>query len=125
MMGVLLDTCILIDYLRGRPDAIGFVEALDGPPVVSALTVAELFAGVRDGRERAELDRLTAACRVVPLDANLATEGGLLFRRFRASHGIDLIDALIAASALSVEAPLATLNRKHFPMLRQLIVPYS
>lgn len=36
-----------------------------------------------------------------------------------------LIDALIAASALSVQAPLATLNRKHFPMLMQLIVPYS
>jgi predicted nucleic acid-binding protein len=122
---VLVDTCILIDVLRGRVEAADFVVGLDAPPLVSAVTIAELFAGVRDGRERAALERMAGACRIVPVDEVLAEQGGLLFRSYRRSHGTDLLDAIIAATALMLDRPLATLNRKHFPMLEKLVVPYA
>jgi predicted nucleic acid-binding protein len=125
MSRLVLDTCILIDYLRGHPAAAEFIETLDEAPVVSAVTVAELFAGVRDGDERLALDSLASACRIFPVDAATARDGGLLFRQYRRSHGTDLLDAIIAATALAEDLPLATLNRKHFPMLEKLVVPYA
>ena len=40
------------------------------------------------------------------------------------SHNTGLADAIIAASAEIRQAHLVTFNRKHFPMLTNLIVPY-
>jgi predicted nucleic acid-binding protein len=48
---ILLDTNILVDLFRKSPPAVAFIAELRSRPAVSAITVAELFAGVRDGRE--------------------------------------------------------------------------
>jgi len=49
---VMLDTDIVIDYLRNLPDAIAFIQSLPSAPMLSVITVAELYRGVRDGKER-------------------------------------------------------------------------
>jgi len=49
---VLIDTDVLIDYLRGRAEAVSYLENLTGQLLISAVTVAELYAGVREGAER-------------------------------------------------------------------------
>ena len=41
------------------------------------------------------------------------------------SHGTSLADAIIASSAESCRAVLVPLNRRHFPMVRGIKVPYS
>jgi len=46
---LLLDTDVLIDFLRSRAEAISYLESLLEPPLISALTVAELYAGIREG----------------------------------------------------------------------------
>jgi predicted nucleic acid-binding protein len=58
---LLLDTDVLIDYLRDQPDAVAYVESLTTPLLVSAITVAELYAGVRDDTERSTLDSFVSA----------------------------------------------------------------
>ena len=45
---------------RSQPAAVGYLQSLTDPPLVSAVTVAELYVGVRDGAERVALDRLIA-----------------------------------------------------------------
>lgn len=120
---MMLDTDILIDLLRGRSEAVSFFRTLPDPPLVSAISLPELYAGVRDGRERTDLDQLAARVEVVPIDQVTATGGGLLKRQYAKSHGVSLNDALIAASALDRGVSLATLNAKHFPMLTP-VVPY-
>ena len=45
-------------------------------------------------------------------------------RHFQASHGLDVSDALIAATAEQHGLALATLNIKHFPMFKGLKRPY-
>src|SRR5712692_240650 len=122
---LLLDTDLLIDYLRGRAEAVTYLEGRTEPLLISAITVAELYAGVRDGPERAKLDAFVQAFEVVPVDPEVALQGGLYRRDFGKSHSTGLADALIAASAQVRQAALVTLNRKHFPMLANVIVPYS
>jgi len=120
---ILIDTDILVDYLRGIPEAVRYLEELDVELKLSAINVAELFAGVRDN-ERDAVDVLLACFEIVPLDQSLAIRGGLLRRDFGKSHGIELADAIIAATAENLGCPLATLNRKHYPMLDAVVVPY-
>lgn len=45
-------------------------------------------------------------------------------RQYGPSHGTGLADALIASTVAAVGATLATLNRRHFPMLNDVLVPY-
>ena len=122
---LLLDTDVLIDYLRGQAKAVAFIDGLTDDQILSAITVAELYAGVRDGAERTALDAFVAAFEVVPVDDAIAIQGGLYRRDFGKSHGVGLADALIAATAESRGATVVTFNQKHFPMLTSVQVPYQ
>lgn len=122
---LLIDTDVLIDYLRGYPAAVSYVEARQERFLISVVTAAELYAGIREGEERARLEQFLLAFEIIPLDLRLAVQGGLYRRDYRKSHGVRLADALIAATATQRQAPLVTLNRKHFPMLQDVIVPYQ
>jgi predicted nucleic acid-binding protein len=121
---LLLNTDVLIDYLRGQPDAVTYLENLTDPLFVSAVTVAELYAGVREGVERAALETFLATFVVIPVDDAIARQGGLYRRDFGKSHGTGLADALIAATAELRHATLVPLNKKHFPMVATVLVPY-
>ncbi|HET6568633.1 MAG TPA: type II toxin-antitoxin system VapC family toxin [Rhodothermales bacterium] len=122
---LLVDTDVLIDYLRDSPEAAAFLEAQSVPLLVSAVTVAELYAGVREGAERDRLDVFLDAFEVLVVERATAEQGGLFRRDYGKSHGTGLADALIAAQAVAQGATLVTLNRKHFPMLRAVWVPYQ
>jgi predicted nucleic acid-binding protein len=120
---LVVDTDVLIDYLRDQPQAVVFLEGTEQPLAISAITVAELHAGVLDGEERRRLDAFVAAFEVLPLDRQPAQRAGLWRRQYGPSHGTGLADALIAASAEAAGATLVTLNRRHFPMLAEVLVP--
>ncbi len=121
----LLDTNILIDHLRDRPDAVALMNARIADSAVSSLTIAELYHGVREGRERAALSALQAIVAIFPVTDEIAQQGGLYARQYRSSHGSGLIDCLIAATAHHHGLQLVTLNARHFPMLPDLEVPYT
>jgi predicted nucleic acid-binding protein len=120
----LLDTDVMIDYLRRVPEAIAFVRGLPARPVISAVTVGELYSGVREGTERAALEAILVAFRVLPVTRQVAIRGGLFRRQYRASHGVQLADALIAATAEISGAELKTCNLKHYPMFPTLAAAY-
>jgi predicted nucleic acid-binding protein len=122
---LLLDTDVLVDYLRGQKDAVAYLELQTAPLVVSAITVAELYAGVREGKERRILERFLLAFEMIPVDEEISKAGGLFRRDYGQSHGVGLADALIAATAEVRKAILVTLNRRHFPMIEEVQVPYD
>ena len=122
---LLIDTDVLIDYLRGRTEAVKYVESLQETLMISAITIAELYAGVREGKERTILDNFLTAFEVIELNKDIALQGGLFRRGYGKSHNTGLADALIAASAEYKKAMLVTLNKKHFPMVSKLTVPYQ
>jgi len=69
MAKLLLDTSILVDYLRNKPAAVAYVEATAAQQLLAAIVVAELCGGVRDGAERAQLDALVHNATLVTLNS--------------------------------------------------------
>lgn len=122
---LLIDTDVLVDYLRERNEAVNYIDSQSAPLFLSVITVAELYAGVRDGKERAQLDSFIGAFGVIPLDHAIAVTGGLYRRDYGKSHGTGLADALIAATAITHQLILVTLNKRHFPMVKNLVVPHG
>lgn len=121
---VLLDTDVLIDYLRDYDAAVEYLESLSQPLLVSVITVAELYSGVREGQERNVLDQFMRAFDKIPIDDNIAMKAGLIRRQYGPSHGVGLADALVAATAEVNNAKVAMLNKNHFPMIKT-VVPYQ
>lgn len=122
---LIIDSDILIDYLRGYPAAINYLEGLTERQIVSVMTVAELYTGVREGAEREALEDLLKTFEIIPLNEQTAVIGGLFRRKYLKSHGVGIADAIIAATAEVEKAIVVTLNRKHFPMFSTVIVPYQ
>lgn len=123
-MAELLDSCILVDLLRRKQDAQRFVLTRQEQPCVCAVSVMELLAGARSQREEASIEALLATFRWVAIDETVFRLGGNFLRHYRSSHGIDVPDALIAATAEHHGLDLATLNVKHFPMIKGLKAAY-
>jgi predicted nucleic acid-binding protein len=125
MSAMLIDTDVLIDFLRGLEQAKQFIADLPNQTYVSAITVAELHVGVRNGKERTALTELLDTFEVISLDADIGAEGGLLRRDYNQSHGVGLNDALIAVTAIKNRLQLVTLNAKHYPTIKNILVPYK
>ena len=122
----LVDTDVWIDFLRGTPLAVAFVSKLPNDVAISGISVAELYAGVRDGAESQALKDLLDTLEIIDLNRDIAQAGGLIGREHGKAHGVGLNDALIAATAVNRKACLYTLNIKHYPSLRknQVAQPY-
>jgi predicted nucleic acid-binding protein len=122
---LLLDTDVLIEYLRGREEATEYLEGLTFDLYVSVISVAELFAGIRGNEEEESLEQFLLAFTVLPVTEKVARLGGIYRRDYKPSHGTGLADALIAATAEESGASLATFNRRHFPMVSKITLPYE
>ena len=125
-MSALVDTSILIDFLRGDADALTLLEQerRAGVLLASEITRLEILAGMRADEEDATR-ALLSALSWHPVDSEIAETAGELGRRWLPSHrGIDSADLAIAATAIHAGAILLTRNVKHFPMFPDLEAPY-
>jgi len=123
MSAVLVDTDVLIWYLRGNMAATSLLDNL-AEPVLSAVTHMELVQGCRDKRELALLqsDLSGRRAKILPLDAFISDRAVSLIETLALSNGLQLADALIAATGLVYGFPLATANAKHFVAVEGLLV---
>lgn len=125
-MSFVVDTSVLIDYLRGH---LGAADALESARrgdrlIASEMTRVEVLAGMRGGEER--LTRaLLSALEWRILDEETSEVAGELGRRWLPSHHtIDGADLVIAATTIVASARLLTRNVRHFPMFDGLRPPY-
>lgn len=121
----LFDTDIIIDYLRGDKKAVQFFDSFEGEFCVSAITIAELYSGVKGDEEEKDLNYFLSLFGVYPVNNEIAIAGGRLRNKWYESHGMGLADALIAATAGIHGMKLISLNKKYFGMLDNLEVPYK
>jgi predicted nucleic acid-binding protein len=118
-MTLLVDSDVLIEVSRGRNQEIlsRWLELGESDHAIlySPVTAAELWAGARP-REHDALANLFRALVCAPIDAETGRQAGDYLRQYHKSHGLELGDAWIAATALLHQAELWTRNRKHYPM---------
>jgi len=124
---VVVDSDILIDHLRGLPQAREFLKQIEDKNLVgyvSVITEAELASGKRAGitDERERIQALLGIFRRVIINSEIAWTAG----EFRRKYGCRLMDALIAATAYHEKAKLVTRNLRHFEKIREITVeaPY-
>lgn len=122
---ILLDTDILIDFFRGHDKAVAFVNTNSSRIILSAIVVAELYAGIKGEAEQTVIEKFISLFKVIPVTSEIAKIGGLFRRDYGRSHGLGLADAIIAATCEVESAELKTLNIKHYPMINGLTSPYE
>lgn len=87
---ILLDTDVLVDFLRGYNKAVTFVNTYSPRIILSFIVVAELYAGVKEDAEQTALENFVSLFRIVPVTAEIAKTGGLYKRDYGKSHGVGL-----------------------------------
>lgn len=122
---MVVDTDILIDFLRGFSSAADFIELNSENIFISSVTVTEIYSGVKSEKEEQDIEALLELITIINVNREIARDGGLIRKVYTKSHGTGIIDSIIASTALNHEMPLATLNQKHYPMIENLIVPYQ
>lgn len=121
-MTALVDTSVVVDYLRGHPGAAELLEAerVVAPLHASEITRLEVLAGMRR-REEEGTRALLSTFLWHPVDSEVAEEAGALGRQWlRSHHTIDSADLVIAATAIRNGSRLLTRNVRHFPMFPDL-----
>lgn len=121
-MGILIDTSVVIDYLRQRNkiDSWFYKLSLSSDSLsISIITHAELYSGksVQESpKNRKILNDIISRLDVIPLDLSISAIGGSI----KSKTSLDLLDCLIAATAIKNGHRLATLNAKHFAGIKKL-----
>jgi hypothetical protein len=122
----LLDTSVIIDALnrkRNRWQLLASLVEAGETLACSAVTVAEIYAGLRP-RESAATEIFLEGLEHYSLDRELARYAGLLKNEWaRKGRTLAIADVLIAATALAHKLVLMTDNRKDFPMPQLVLYP--
>jgi predicted nucleic acid-binding protein len=94
---------------------MGGPAGCDAAALCSPVNVAEIRCGTRPG-EIEVVERLFASLSPVPVRTEIGRRAGEFLARYGKSHGAELGDALMGATAMVHGLRLWTHNRKHFPM---------
>jgi predicted nucleic acid-binding protein len=118
---MLVDTDVLIWHLRGYPQATRRLDQL-GALTISAASYLEVLQGLRNKAELAAVQKmmLKRQATMLPLTEAITRRAIALMESLALSHGVQMGDALIAATALEHGLPVLTANTKHFSAVDDL-----
>ncbi|SRR6266568_410956 len=121
MQQVVLDSDIIIDFTRGANTLLSslFHQASQKyiRIFVPSVVVAELMAGqeTKKHEQLENLEQLFNTVEFIDMNYEISKVTGFLVRDFPVT--VTLADAIVAASALTMKAKLATRNKKHFSQI--------
>ncbi len=118
---MLIDTDVLIWYLRGNPKAFKAVENQPGFSI-SVITYMELVQGMRNKQELQLLRKAIKKwdSKILYISQEISAKAMFYVEQHFLSHSIKLADALIAATAVVNSLPLMTANVKHYKIISGL-----
>jgi predicted nucleic acid-binding protein len=120
---MLVDTDVLIWHLRGYAQATRRLDEL-GALTLSAVSYLEVLQGMRNKTELVAVKKMLErrAARLLPITEAITHRAAALMESLTLSHGLQMGDALIAATALDHGLPVLTANVKHFGAVEGLRV---
>ena len=114
----LLDSDVIIEWLRRNEHVVGWLEEHDAAGDFLACTpvsIAEIYAGMRP-REQFFVGEILGVLHCVELNDRIGHKAGHYRYTFGRSHGVEIADALNAAAAHVHGLTLCSLNLRHYPM---------
>ncbi|MCF2445626.1 type II toxin-antitoxin system VapC family toxin [Dyadobacter sp. CY345] len=121
--GMVIDTGIFIEYLRKQDKSKTILASLPNNAVlfVSAVTVYELMMGATDLQKKSDVEILLDGVSVLPFTAEVSLKAAEIYHSLRRQNLlIEFRDIFIAATALTFQLPVKTLNQKHFQRIDSL-----
>lgn len=119
MARYLLDTTVIIDFLRGKEKTVSLLKGLaeEGSSLgCCPINIAEVYSGMRES-ERGVTEEFLESLEYHELTREIARMAGEIRRRYlREGVAIPLPDAMIAATAIANDLVLLTGDRRHYPM---------
>jgi len=127
---IVCDTNVLI-YLLDRhgenhQTALAHAREIGADNIrISAVTKMELIKGIRDREHERKIMGELKTLETVPMGTGTADRAVGLLWSYHLSHGLDIADALVAATAIEMGFPLFTYNTKDFRFIKglELYVP--
>lgn len=118
---ILIDSDVLIWFTRGHAGAKARLTQIN-PWRVSTITYLELAQGCRskDELQRAKLGLVAQQTQILPLTPAISERAMALIDAHALADGLQLADALIAATALEHDLTLLTGNARHFAAIAQI-----
>lgn len=99
-------------------------ELMELPPAAQQ-EVLDFIAGCCNKDELRIVDNFLRRFEIIPINAASPRHAVNLLREYRLGHGLLIADALIAATALNWNYPLASGNRRHYHFTPELeLLPY-
>ncbi len=118
---MIFDTDVLIWASRGNAKA---ARAIDSAPdrALAIVSLMELVQGARSTLEVRQIRQSLARLgfRILPLSDSIGWSAAAIIEQHALTHGIQVADALIAATAIESGHPLCTGNAKPFRPIRGL-----
>ena len=114
-MRILVDTDVLIWHLRGYPQATRRLDEL-GTLTLSAVNYLEVLQGMRNMAELLAVKKMLEkrSATLLPVTEAITRRATELMEALTLSHGLQMGDALIAATAIENQLRVLTANVKHF-----------
>lgn len=112
-MQFLLDTTILIDFLRGDRKIAQYLQDLP-LPTISIVTEAEIYQGAKNKNDLIQWEKFLTRFNILPITSEISRLGINLLKKYRLSHGLHILDALIIATSLVHHLTIITANIKDF-----------
>ena len=116
---MVIDTDVLIWYMRGNDNALQLIENSDDF-LISVVTYMELVQGMRNKNELSTLRRALHAwnANILYISEEISAKAMFTVEQYFLSHAIQLADALIGATAIDYGLPLLTGNDKHYKVIK-------
>jgi len=118
---MLIDTDVLIWYMRGNEKAYQTIENLNNF-FISVVTYMELVQGLRDKKELNHLRKALHGwnAQILYVSEGISAKAMFYVEQHFLSHSMQLADALIGATAVAYGFPLFTGNDKHYKVMKDL-----
>ena len=118
----IVDTDILVDAARQIEQAVACLSQLQqrSELAVSIVTQMELLVGCRNKAELQSTKRFLNRFRILRLGPDISDQAVNLLRVYRLSHGLLIPDALIAATAMTLDQPLISRNQSDYRFIADL-----
>ena len=116
---MIIDTDVLIWYLRGNEKAFKTIENLESFSI-SVVTYMELVQGMRNKKELNNFRQALHAwnATILYLTEEISAKAMFAVEQHFLSHSIELADALIGSTAIAHGLPLLTGNDKHYKIMK-------